>query len=92
MEHLDDETPPFDEKFIEVNASETIVNKENLNLGDGGAQSIENLTISDMECLEDETPRFDEKFVKVDASDTIIDKEKFNLGDGGAQSMENLTI
>ena len=56
MKCLEDETPRFVEKFVKVEASETIVNKENLNLGDGGAQSIENLTISDMECLEDETP------------------------------------
>ena len=37
-------------------------------LGDGGAQSIENSTISEMEILEYETPRFDEKFVKVNSS------------------------
>ena len=53
---------------LKVDASETIVNKENLNLVDGGAQSIENSTISEMEILEDETPRFDEKFVKVNSS------------------------
>ena len=53
---------------IKVDVSETIANKENLNLGDGGAQSIENSTISEMESLEDETPRFDEKFVKVNSS------------------------
>ena len=53
---------------IKVDVSETIVNKENLNLGDGDAQSIENSTISEMESLEDETPRFDEKFVKVNLS------------------------
>ena len=53
---------------IKVDVSETIANKENLNLGDGDAQSIENSTISEMESLEDETPRFDEKFVKVNSS------------------------
>ena len=53
---------------IKVDASETIVNRENLNLGDGDAQSIENSTISEMESIEDEIPRFDEKFVKVNSS------------------------
>ena len=53
---------------IKVDVSETIVDKENLNLGDGDAQSIENSTISEMESLEDEKPRFDEKFVKVNSS------------------------
>ena len=56
MESLEDETPRFDKKFVKDDVSETIVNKENLNLGDGGARSVENLTISHMECLEDETP------------------------------------
>ena len=91
MEHLDDETPPFDEKFVKVNASETIVKKENLNLGDGSTQSIENSTSSDMECFENETPRFDKKFVKVDASETIVNKDNLNIGDGRAQSIENST-
>ena len=53
---------------IKIDVSETIANKENSNLGEGGAQSIENSTMSEMESLEDETPRFDEKFVKVNSS------------------------
>ena len=67
------------------------LNKENLSLGNGGARSVGNQTISHMECHEDETPRFDEKFMKVDASETIINKENLNLGDGGVRSVENLT-
>ena len=34
---LDYETPRFDEKFTKVDAFENIVNKEKLNLGEGGA-------------------------------------------------------
>ena len=33
---LEYEPPQFDEKFAKVDAFENIVNKENLNLGDGG--------------------------------------------------------
>ena len=74
---------------MKVDASETIVNKENLNIRDGGAHSVEDSTISHMECLEDETPQFDKNFIKDDASETIVNKESLNLGDGGAQGVED---
>ena len=49
MECHKDETQRFDNKFVNDDASETIVNKENLNIGDGGARGVENSTISHME-------------------------------------------
>jgi hypothetical protein len=93
-ETLRDENHRVDQNLlkIKVDASETVVNKENLNLGDGVAQSIENSTISEIEILEDETSRFDEKFAKADIAETIDDKENMNLGGGFAQSIENSTI
>ena len=56
------------EKFVKDDTFKTIANKENLNLGDGDAQIIENSTFSEMESLENETTGFDGKFVKVNSS------------------------